>query len=995
MVTDRRQDDINQGNSDITAIAYRRTSLKNAQKKFGGDVPTADLGFYSNEKLALEASASYLADTATDLAERSLASRIMAEDIIDARIIDGQVEYDSFNAQERDIKEVQREIWKALATLENDRAKAVTAPKIRRGNSGSRKKKKELAEAGVLEQTEQAYLLQNIEKLKVDEQAPRPDQMPRLIIANTRENLLNKLTSSKKLLALMRASPKDISSLTPYIRIAKRDMIAGRERVREFKFSSHSPNLIDYFNNDTTAGREVGLKSFDFETTGKNFFTASRSLQGTMVLFFKSMSDLNPDGVSNDSMPWTELLVNHRFGSRSSDKLVDDAVPHDSIDSVLDELEAQALAKDSPDREAEIFIEIGYNFHSSESTLKKSSDLAKAVDDSKILLSIYPTTTDFNFREDGAVELAISFTAGAEHSSDNSVANVLALGSTELDIEMAEANRKDLVRWKKMIDAADRNQGTLEIGHNRTISKEDLIAKIAALEAEISKNVENERLSNYGKFMEYVYSRGRLYSFTVDEKEYREGLFPGKDQTGRNVAMPINNTAVYELLDATARESLKGKGLETRERKAGERTIAYFYLGDLINYYAWSLVPPDQRIDLRNDRGINQSREIVVGDYIFHIFPSMTGDPTEESVMKTFLDDISTKRINLSKLPVSVSMFSAFMYKNVMKHSTAVYTFDEFLEKAVPELIDNALTAYIKGRKWGDIMQHFTEARFPISKSTVTGYAPGLIANRGGPPGPPASDANVGIFVEGVEEDTSEEADTNAARRDEILARMGPEGAAAQRALGSLVGQGGAPEFTTAGLNLDGIAPDEETTFGNIYEIKSVSIDDIISGAKDPRTFTIIHGSRVPLIGTGVNVEEVGLNELADQAKGIYHLSPGLDAGIVKNISFTQQSSRRKEMELLKTLAANAEPGIGIWKMPYNAEVAIFGNPTFYPGQFVSIHPAVVGVGSLASSRSIAAKLGLGGLYVIMNVKTRLSSGVLESTLSCLFNNHHITEPSA
>jgi len=856
-----------------------------------------------------------------------------------------------------------------------------------RGNSGRRKKKNEQAAAGVLEQTEQAYLLQNLDKLRPELQAPRPEQMPRLIIANTRENLLNKLTLSKKLKSLMGASPKEVSSLTPYIRIAKRDKITGQERVREFKFSSHSPDLAAYFNKGTAAGSEVGLKSFDFETTGNNFFTATRSLQGTMVLFFKSMSDLNPDGVSYDSIPWTELLFNHSFGSRLPDlpdKLVDDApavVPYDSIDSMLDELETQALAAGAPDRAAEIFIEIGYNFHPSDNTISQGSLLAQAIDNSKILLAIYPTTTDFNFREDGAVELTISFTGGAEHSSDNSVANVLAIGSDEFELELITATRSDLARFKKILDEAKDARQTEDIivGHDfgpeskrtQKITRKRLVARIESIKAKISKDVENDRLSNYGKFMEYVYSRGRLYSFTVEEEEYREGIFPKRLQ---HAGAAVTEEHLRQIVKGAQEEDLKGKGLETRERLTGERTIAYFYLGDLINYYAWSLVPPDKRLGLKNDRTINQSREIVIGDYIFHIFPPMTGDPTDEGVMETFLNTIDTKRINLSKLPISVSMFNSFMYKRVMKHSTAVFTFDTFLKLAVPELIDNALTAYVKGRKWSSLMQSFTEAKMAISMSTVTGYAPGLTDNRGG---------------------TKAAADRLTSVRAQIEETADPIFDVLEQFTGVYQSSVIGPDFAEAlgaGLNLDGIPAAE----AHKYEIKSVSIDDIISGAKDPRSFTIIHGSRVPLIGTGANVEEeVGLNELADQAKWIYHLSAGLDRGIVKNISFTQQSSRLKEMNLLKALQADAYPGIGIMRMPYNAEVAIFGNPTFYPGQYVAIHPATVGVGSLASNRSIAAKLGLGGLYAIIGVKTRLSSGVLESTLSCIFNNHHGKDQSA
>jgi len=796
-----------------------------------------------------------------------------------------------------------------------------------RGNSGSRANRNKLAAAGVLEQTEQAYLLQNIDNIPYGNQAPGPDHLPRLIIVNTKENLLNKLTSSKKIDALMKVRPNDLSSLTPYIKIAKRDKFTGQERVREFKFSSHSPDLAAYFKDGISAGSEVGLKSFDFETTGKNFFTATRSLQGTMVLFFKSFSDLDTGGASGGGIPWTELLFNHVFD-------VEPPLPGgDEDQEPLTEEEKEWAKKALPDRKAEIFVEIGYNF--SDNAITANSELAQAVNDSKILLAIYPITTDFNFREDGAVELTISFTAAAEHNSDGSESNVLAIGSSETELIALKGARENL-----------RTINT-EINQSNKAERKTLAKKVKAAEEALTRKVETQRLSNYGKFIEYVYSRGRLYSFTVDEDDYRKGLLPEESIAANQVR--LTQTEINEIIKGAQKVGLKGKGLEIREREVGQRTIAYFYLGDLLNYYASALVPPESRlVDFAPDTGrdLPQSREIVVGDYVFHIFPKLPKGNNAADV-EAFINGIDTRTINLSKLPVSVSIFNAFMYKNIMKHSTAVFTFDTFLKKAVPELIDNALTAYVSGRKWRTIKQSFTEGRMPISMSTVTGHAPGLFNHRG--------------KLESLVEEGDDDFD------------FGEEFSDLER----------------NGLDLDGIPASE----AHKYEIKSISIDEILTAGtdnvvRDPRSFTIIHGSRVPVFGTGTGVSVVGQNEIEDQKKGIYHLSAGLDAGIVKNISFTQQSSRLKEMNLLKSLDSGANPDVGILKMPYDAEVTIFGNPSLYPGQYVVVNPAIAGVGTLASRKSIAARLGLGGLYVIIGIKTRLSSGLLESTLTCKFNNH-------
>jgi len=866
-----------------------------------------------------------------DSTQQVSAAQIIAKDIVETNQSYFNTEHTTL---EKD-KLIQR-IWFDILAGLTDRDDTPTLPE--RGNSGNSRNKQKHAAAGELEQTEQAYLLQNIDNIKVDQQAPGPDQLPRLIVVNTEGNLLNKLTSSKTLGSLMGASSKDVSSLTPFIRIAKRDKNPdGTERVREFKFSSHSPDLRTYFAKGSAAGREVGLKSFDFETTGQNFFTATRSLKGSMVLFFKSFADLDTGGdtASNEEeMPWTELLFNYNFAALDP---LDDAVPHDSIDSVLDELEAQALAKDSPDRKAEIFVEIGYNY--STNALASNAALRQAVDSSRILLSIYPITTDFNFREDGAVELTITFTASAETSGDTAAANVLTVGSGAEELAKID-------NLKKKVTIA---QANLSDEEGDGSAKTKLENKLEATKEAYNKKLKGQKLSNYAKFIKYVYDIGRLYSFTISNDQYHKGILPDK----KSNKVKVTQAAISALITEGKTKALQGKGLEKKERKRGQRTIAYFYLGDLINYYATALIDPadlaTHGVDIYSPNPlIPQSREVVVGDYVFHIFPKKEPPikgATPEDIAE-FKRDVKARRINLSKLPISVSMFNSFMYKRVMKHSSDILTFDSFLKWAVMELIDNALDSFVEGRKWKALRQAFSERRVSVSMSTVTGKAAGLLNERTNPP-------------------------KRFQFTGDALTALGP---AVQGA-----------------LDLDGVPAEEAHKF----EIRPSSMDEIILHqendylaikVEDARSFTIIHGSRIPAIGNDAN--PVGANEDEDQAKGIYHLSPGLDRGIVKNVSFTQQSSRIREINLLKSLDSGANPGVGILKMPYDAEVKIFGNPTFYPGQFVVINPAVVGVGTLASRNSIANKLGLGGLYAIISVQTRLSSGLLESTLTCKWNNY-------
>ena len=120
-----------------------------------------------------------------------------------------------------------------------------------------------------------------------------------------------------------------------------------------------------------------------------------------------------------------------------------------------------------------------------------------------------------------------------------------------------------------------------------------------------------------------------------------------------------------------------------------------------------------------------------------------------------------------------------------------------------------------------------------------------------------------------------------------------------------------------------------------------------------------------------------------DIRDGIYHLNLGKNKGFVKNISFSQMTQKyRKEALMVESVSLYDE-----LKMPYNASIEMIGNNLFLPGSIVYINPSSVGFGDPRNSRSASARLGIGGYYQIISVKTQYSSGVLKTTLEASFNS--------
>jgi hypothetical protein len=781
------------------------------------------------------------------------------------------------------------------------------------------KKKKENADKGIDQQSDQNFLLQNYSKLK--DNAPEPWTMPRLtIVTSQEENLLNVLTIKDKMKELLDASSADINSLVPYIRFYKRDKNEGRDRIREFKFSKGSGNLNEYFASGAKSGSEVGLKSFNMNMTGTNQFTSTRNFQGNLVLFFKSLADMDDTRSFNGQMPWTELLFNHMF-----EESPDLSILRSQIAGAKSGAEKRKFERDLRtlirDRKGQIYVEFGYDF--SDNVLDRKA-LQESVKSTRMLLALYPISTNFTFAQDGSAELSIEFTAASESIGDDIDANVLTLGSTDKELS-------DIDNLREQIKAQDKKIEDLGDNPNKE-TKEDIEDDIRKIEEKLSKAITQNRISNYGRFIEHLYKNKRLFSVTVKEENYKKGVWKlAKGKDAGSVAVSENEG--QEIL-AKSQEELKNENsddgyLDTTKDKWGNHTVGYFFLGDLLNYAAYALVQPDLRTGMNGDpaktesarkavsMGMayrDQSAEVVLGDYTYFEYPP------EEDYDKdpgAWIANIKSRTVNLSKLPISYSLYHSFMREVIVNFTGTVMSFDYFLKETINRLVVAAMSSPVKNRKAADVKLK-RERKDGMQIARVTGYSEKLKESRikaAGPSGPAILDVVAGeVTIE----------------RPELSA------------------------FLESGV-----------------------LDD----SSLPTNFIIVHGSRKRIAGT------VGTDPNEDAKKGIYHMVAGSRTGIVKSIDFRQTSTRLKEINLQKYLQDGQIDGASILRMPYDADVTIFGNPGFYPGQYIFLRPSYVGLGDLNTANSIAGKLGLGGLYNLIGVSTRLTPGKLETTLTCIQNN--------
>jgi len=125
-----------------------------------------------------------------------------------------------------------------------------------------------------------------------------------------------------------------------------------------------------------------------------------------------------------------------------------------------------------------------------------------------------------------------------------------------------------------------------------------------------------------------------------------------------------------------------------------------------------------------------------------------------------------------------------------------------------------------------------------------------------------------------------------------------------------------------------------------------------------------------------------------DFDNGIYHFNIGSPNGLLRSVDF-----KRTDQPMLRSHRVVSYRGSDteIFREIYDADVSMFGNPLFLPGQYVFINPSPFGNPSMAGST--AFKLGLGGYYFVVKVKHDLSPGDYKTTLDCIWQDFGILTP--
>ena len=127
-----------------------------------------------------------------------------------------------------------------------------------------------------------------------------------------------------------------------------------------------------------------------------------------------------------------------------------------------------------------------------------------------------------------------------------------------------------------------------------------------------------------------------------------------------------------------------------------------------------------------------------------------------------------------------------------------------------------------------------------------------------------------------------------------------------------------------------------------------------------------------------------------DFNKGIYHLTTGLDRGLVRKMSFKKTDI--PGLREAKYFESDSNPELQLSKV-YNCDVEMYGNNLFYPGQRVFINPRGLGSDLLgdptragdSTNPSWANIMGLGGYHVVVSTSNTIDLNGFKTSLKLLF----------
>lgn len=205
----------------------------------------------------------------------------------------------------------------------------------------------------------------------------------------------------------------------------------------------------------------------------------------------------------------------------------------------------------------------------------------------------------------------------------------------------------------------------------------------------------------------------------------------------------------------------------------------------------------------------------------------------------------------------------------------------------------------------------------------------------------------------------------------------------------------GNPKVETTLLNLKAVNGNEQITgrpvtddkFGGILAVSRIKdmFDQYANYANLSRV-DVVPYVYLQMLYSDVNYR-FEINEAKNELQNIYHLKLGVDRGLVKNINFSKDDNQHIPVY---TYTQQGTVNPRMLRTPYNAQVEMYGNNIFKPGNLVYIDPTYML--SIPEHKidggSVIEEIGLGGFYIVTKTSNKIGTQGFTTSLSCKFTNY-------
>ena len=837
--------------------------------------------------------------------------------------------------------------------------------------------------------------------------------------------LVNLLAEKPGERAMTKIKPEQFAELVPYVRIYKVRRNTANQEQAEFIFNSAvTPDELD-FGNQFNRGKGVGLKSIDWTFDGSDPFTAGRSIQVNLELYFQSYGELVRERKDPNGIPYKFLDLILMSDCTEANKMRQDKVTDPS--AAPEAFQTKTVREHFPEC-YEIKIAVGWSNPNTTST----SDLD--LDASKTELWLTFQDHDMTINEDGTFSLKANYMARLVGLTSDPRANVFIdpanmeliskIKETQAAIDAA-TNDAQRERLRKALTAKFQEQRQEMVSSiikelyykNYVVQFEspsdvyvDFILKMRS--GELIDKEFAQTLDGWRVFKDQGLNEDQLASIAAREQTENvlsqfsdegkiasgigRGLRVGAGAVGLDSSVSERDIADAITMGVDLSSDLPGF-LGNFERSAkflqykwfGERPPApiddfiesatlqdfyadtvqfqYFYLGDLIDILSRRVLSPssDGWRGPDYDLAVENIR-ILLGTFEYKLGQS-------ESVF-----------INLADIPISLALFADWLRDNVVDSSKETYPFMQFINDIMHGLVRAALGSSCFE---GVLSQQVKIRKTFLNSSSRSGAEPFAASGR-------AALSYSKSYNELL-------AQLNQAQKDfeEAERLMGETPDPAEDPIGAMLAEHEPTAETTPAGAFVTEADEQLNEFyadgdGNVRTGRVIfPVDPENKGYLQPINSLSAGAHYHYLMFYMENLNSIANRDpadyLLDEANGIYHFRIGEDRGLVKRIHFNKANAEYlREARFAQQYREGHHPLIQLSNR-YHVDIDMIGNGIYIPGRYLYIDPTSLdpALGMPSNPKSDSHILGLGGYHLVSKVTSYIQEGKYETKVSAMWES--------